>query len=79
MTDESRYSNVLRVRVDPELLGLVTTEAERLGIDVSTYIRWCIQTGLYLEDLNLFIRSKSKEMSLDEYSTAWNHDHGPSR
>jgi len=79
MTDESRYSNILRVRVDPELLGLVTTEAERLGIDVSTYIRWCIQTGLYLEDLNLFIRSKSKEMSLDEYSTALNHDHGPSR
>ena len=73
ITDENRYSNVLRVRIEPELLGMVRREADRYGIDVSTYIRWCIQTGLYLEDLNQFLRSKSKEMSMDECMGQWNH------
>jgi len=52
---------------------MVRREADRYGIDVSTYIRWCIQTGLYLEDLNQFLRSKSKEMSMDECMGQWNH------
>jgi len=52
---------VLRVRVDPALLEQVKKEAKRLGTDMSTYVRWCIRTGLYLKDLSSFVRSKSGE------------------
>jgi len=49
------------VRIDPELLDSVKDEAKRINTDVSTYVRWCIRTGLYLGDLNSFVRSKSGE------------------
>jgi predicted HicB family RNase H-like nuclease len=61
MVTEGKYSKILKVRIDPELLENVKKEAKRLNTDVSTYVRWCIQTGLYLEELNSFIRSKSGE------------------
>jgi len=61
MTEEGKYSRTLKIRIDPELHERVKQESERLGTDVSTYVRWCIQTGLYLKDLNLFIRSKDGE------------------
>jgi hypothetical protein len=61
MINEEKYSKTLRVRMDPDLHEHVKSEAQRLDIDVSTYIRWCIRTGIYLEDLNKFIRSKRKE------------------
>ncbi|UCG70262.1 MAG: hypothetical protein JSV09_04395 [Thermoplasmata archaeon] len=61
MINEDRYSKTLRIRMDPDLFEHVKTEAQRLDIDVSTYVRWCIRTGIYLEDLNKFIRSKRKE------------------
>ena len=61
MTTEGKYSKTLKVRIDPELLDKVKEEAKRLNTDVSTYVRWCIRTGLYLEELNQFIRSKSGE------------------
>jgi hypothetical protein len=73
LTKEEKYSKVLRVRIDPDLLGNVRREADKLEIDISTYVRWCIQTGLYLEDLNLFIRSRSDENSLDELPNSWNN------
>ncbi len=62
MTVEGKYTKTLKVRIDPELLDHVKEEANKLNTDVSTYVRWCIQTGLYLEDLNSFIRSKSGEI-----------------
>jgi predicted HicB family RNase H-like nuclease len=62
MTVEGKYTKTLKVRIDPELHDQVKEEAKKLGTDVSTYVRWCIQTGLYLEDLNSFIRSKSGEI-----------------
>ncbi len=61
MTREGRYTKTLKVRIDAELLDSVKEEAKRLNTDVSTYVRWCIRTGLYLEDLNTFVRSKSGE------------------
>ena len=61
MTSEGKYTKVLKVRIDPELLERVKKEAEKYDTDVSTYVRWCIQSGLYLGDLNQFIRSKSGE------------------
>jgi len=27
-------------------------------VDVSTFVRWCILTGVFLGDLNAFVRSK---------------------
>jgi predicted HicB family RNase H-like nuclease len=66
MSSEKKYTDTLRVRVDAELLELVKKEAERLNTDVSTYVRWCMRTGLYLEELNTFIKARSKE---DEVNT----------
>ena len=62
MANEEKYTKTLRVRIDPELLEQVKKEAERLDTDLSTYVRWCVRTGLYLEDLNSFIRSRSGEI-----------------
>lgn len=62
MTVEGKYTKTLKVRIDPDLYDQVKDESKKLGTDVSTYVRWCIQTGLYLEDLNSFIRSKSGEI-----------------
>ena len=61
MSEKGRYTKTLKIRIDPELYDLLKTETERLGTDVSTYVRWCIKTGFYLKDLNSFIRSKSEE------------------
>jgi antitoxin component of RelBE/YafQ-DinJ toxin-antitoxin module len=61
MEKEGKYTKLLKVRIDPELLEQARNEAKRLNIDVSTYVRWCIQTGIYLKDLNSFIHSKSGE------------------
>lgn len=61
MTGEGKFTKTLKVRIDSELLDNVKEEAKKLGTDVSTYVRWCIRTGLYLEDLNSFVRSKSGE------------------
>lgn len=65
MSDDDKYSKILRLRIDPSLLDLLKCEAERKGTDVSTYVRWCIQTGLYLEDLNVFIKMKKEEENED--------------
>jgi len=61
MNQEDKYTKTIRVRINPELLEHVKKEAEKLDTDVSTYVRWCIRTGLYLEDLNKFIQSRSEE------------------
>ena len=57
MKAEDRYSKTIQVRIEPELLEDVKKESERLNTDMSTYIRWCIRTGIYLEDLNTYIRT----------------------
>ena len=48
------------VRIDPELLGSLEEKAEALGVHVETIARWCLLTGLYLFDLDAFIRSKKE-------------------
>ena len=59
MVSEKRQTEVLKVRIDPELLRLVRQKAESLNLDVSTFVRWCIMTGLVLGDLNAFVRKKT--------------------
>ena len=66
MSLEEKYTKTLRVRINPELFEHVKKEAEKLDTDVSTYVRWCIRTGLYLDDLNKFIQSRSEEGGGDE-------------
>ncbi len=61
MATGGKYTKTLKVRIDPELLENVKEETRRLNTDLSTYVRWCIRTGLYFKDLNSFVRSKSKE------------------
>ncbi len=62
MEKEGKYTKTLKVRIDPELLDQIKKKAKDLNTDSSTYVRWCIRTGLYLEDLNSFIRSKGDEI-----------------
>jgi predicted HicB family RNase H-like nuclease len=61
MTNEEKYSKTLRVRIDEDLLERIIEEAEKLNTDISSYVRWCIRTGLYLEDLSMFLQSRIKE------------------
>ena len=61
MVEGEKQGRTLKVRIDSELLDRLKSQADKLGTDVSTYVRWCIQTGLYLENVNKFIRSKSRE------------------
>lgn len=61
MSGEGKFTKTLKVRIEPELYERLKQESESLGTDVSTYVRWCIRTGLYLKELNLFVRSKSDE------------------
>lgn len=61
MNQEERYSKTIRVRIDEELLERIIEEAEKLNTDLSSYVRWCIRTGLYLEDLSMFLQSRIKE------------------
>ena len=53
-----RCDEVLTIRIDSSLLQLVRDKAADLGMDVSTFVRWCIVTGASLSDLNAFIRAK---------------------
>ncbi|UCG70641.1 MAG: hypothetical protein JSV09_06385 [Thermoplasmata archaeon] len=65
MNIEEKYTKTIKLRIDPDLLEHLRNEAERLDIDLSSYIRWCIRTGLYLKDLNKYVRSKSGETILN--------------
>lgn len=57
---EGKYTETLRVRIDPDLLEQVKEKSKGLNTDVSTYVRWCILTGLFLDDLNAFVRTQKK-------------------
>ena len=35
-------------------------KSKSLNTDVSTYVRWCILTGMFLEDLNAFVRMQKR-------------------
>lgn len=58
---EGKPFKILKIKFDLDLYEQLEEEARRHNIDVPTYVRWCAQTGLYLEDLSAFVRSKSKD------------------
>ncbi len=61
MSSSNKQSKTLKIRIEPELLELIQNEVRRLDTDMSTYIRWCIRTGLYLEDVNSFLSNEQKK------------------
>lgn len=61
MEKEGKYTKNLRVRVDPELFELVKEAAKEANCDMSTFVRRCIRTGLYLKDVDKVMKSKSQE------------------
>jgi predicted HicB family RNase H-like nuclease len=61
MTPEERYDKTLRVRIEEDLLKRIKEEAQKQDTDLSTYVRWCLRTGLYLEDLSQFLQSRIDE------------------
>jgi predicted HicB family RNase H-like nuclease len=61
MTPEERNIKTLRVRIEEELLKQIKEEAQKQDTDLSTYVRWCLRTGLYLEDLSHFLQSRIDE------------------
>ena len=46
--------------MEPELLEVIREKAKSLNVHVSTLARWCVTTGLFLFDLNSFVRSRSE-------------------
>ena len=63
MRGESKYTGTLKVRIEPKLLKQVRERARSVHMDVSTFVRWCILTGLILGDLNSFVRTKAETES----------------
>jgi hypothetical protein len=61
MSPEDRNFKVLRVRIEDDLLKRIKEEAQKNDTDLPTYVRWCLRTGLYLDDLNKFLQSKIDE------------------
>ena len=53
-------SEVLELRMEPELLRAIREKAKTLNVQVSTLARWCVTTGLFLFDLNSFVRSRTE-------------------
>ncbi len=61
MTLEEKQMISLKIRIEEELLERIKKEAKKQDTDLSTYVRWCLRTGLYLEDLNHFLQSRIDE------------------
>ena len=61
MAPEERNNKTLRVRIEEDLLNRIKEEAQKQDTDLSTYVRWCLRTGLYLDDLSQFLHSKIDE------------------
>jgi hypothetical protein len=57
---EGEYK-VLKVRVDQDFYDEISSASDKLGIEISSFVRFCIRTGLYLEDLNVYLQMRSRE------------------
>jgi len=63
MARERVKTDFLRLRIDSELLKLAQERAKKLHMDLSTFVRWCIWTGIVLEDMSAFVRTKMRDES----------------
>lgn len=50
----------LKVRLNHDLYEEIRSASEKLGVEIVTFVRYCIRTGLYLKDLNLYLQDKDK-------------------
>lgn len=57
MATKGRYSRVLTIRIDPALFEEARLEAESRGMDISDFVRGCLRTGMYLNEMNAALRS----------------------
>lgn len=58
--NDSEPFRILQIRLDSQTITRVKEKAKSLNTDVSTFVKWCIHTGLFLEDVNAFVRSKEE-------------------
>lgn len=58
MKKEDKYTEVLTIRIEPELFEKVKKGAKNQGIDISAFIRSCLRTGFYLNEMNIELRSR---------------------
>ena len=56
-----RRTKVLTVRIEPDLLRALKAKSKDLDTDLSSFVRWCLVTGIYLGDLNTFVRTRMHE------------------
>lgn len=63
---QARGMRYLTIGIDPKLLEGIHLEAEKNGIDVALYIQWCLRTGLFLKELNIYINSSKGDRSVGE-------------
>ncbi len=60
-TNSENDYKILRVRVDSDFYDEIKKVTNKLNIEISSFVKYCIRTGLYLEDLNLYLSLKEKE------------------
>lgn len=58
---DASFKGTLELRIEPEVLRAIREKADTLNVQVSTLARWCVTTGLFLFDLNSFVRSRSAD------------------
>jgi len=63
-----RYRRTVTINIEPRLMRELRSEADGLGMDVPSYICWCIETGLFLRDLNVLINNMRAEPPSDDAS-----------
>lgn len=62
MATKGRYSRVLTIRIDPALFEEARKEAESLDMDISDFVRGCLRTGMYLNEMNTVLRSRRGDL-----------------
>ncbi|UCG69528.1 MAG: hypothetical protein JSV09_00445 [Thermoplasmata archaeon] len=62
MATKGRYSRVLTLRIDPALFEEARQEAESLDMDISDFIRDCLRTGMYLNEMNAALKSRRGDL-----------------
>ena len=59
--EEGNSDEILALKIEQELLDQIKERVEDLDTDIPTFIKWCIQTGLFLGNVNSFVKLKISE------------------
>jgi hypothetical protein len=59
--EEGKSNEILALKIEQDLLDQIKERVEDLNTDVSTFIKWCIQTGLFLGNVNSFVKLRISE------------------